>query len=204
MKSLTVYIQEALQSKYQKYFKSVYDSMKSLMKDNKVQPIEVDVKAMGCPKKPFMFEDFSQDKTVKTIISDRALGFTVINQMLQTPNKYLVDENGDDKKELKPECWPFSYKQDKNMFFVGISMFDKNVTYVDNFIHLVAIETSLIVADSTPVLKDMLKKSIKNILKGHQYNGITAKPAHPKMKAILTKLGFSSFKDNKEILTYKL
>lgn len=204
MKSLTVYIQEALQPKYQKYFKQVYQTMQSLLKDNKIQPIDVNVDNLGCPNRPFKFEDFMQDKTVLKIINDRQVGFVVTSQMIKTPNKYLIDDSGKDKKELKPECYPFSYKQDKNMYFVGISMFDKNVTYVDNFIHLVGIETSLIVSESTPVLKDMLKKSIKNILKEHQYSGISAKPEHPKMKAVLTKLGFSSMKDNKDILTYKL
>ena len=37
-----------------------------------------------------------------------------------------------------------------------------------------------------------------------KYKGICVKPAHPKLKATFTKLGFTSMKDNKDILTYKL
>ena len=84
-------------------------------------------------------------------------------------------------------------------------MFDQNVSYIDNFIHLIEIESSLIVKNPVPLNKAILMDFIKYIKsKNQQIIGITAKPTHPKMKAILIKLGFDSFKDNKEILTYKI
>lgn len=206
MKRLTEYINEQLKPDVQKWLAKVYKTMQSLIKDNKVQPINVDPKKLAKPKKGgFTFEDFANDKTVKTIINDKVLGFTVTAQMLKNPNKYLVDKNGEEEKELKPECLPYWYQQDNNIYFIGIVMYDSSVTYIDEFAHLVDIETSLCVSESVPVLKAMLNDFALHYLnKKGNYKGLTAKPEHPKMRAILTKLGFNSFKDNKDILTYKL
>ena len=203
MKSLVKYITEGLQSKYKKWFTDVYNTQQELIKDNKIQPIQIDISKLTCPPNTkFSYEDFASDVIVKKIVGDKQVGFTVINQMLRNPKQYLLDEN----KELNPECIPFWYAEDKkHIYFAGIVIYDNNVSYIDNFIHLIAIETSLIVAESTPVLKEMLKQFIKKMEgEKQQFIGITAKPTHPKMKAILIKLGFNSFKDNKEILTYKL
>jgi len=206
MKSITVYISEALRGEVSKWIGNVYKTMQSLIKDNKVQPIDVDPKKLAKPKKGgFKFDDFATDKQVKQIVNDKALGFTVISQMIKNPNKYLVDKNSEEEKELKPECLPYWYQQDKNVYFIGIVMFDTTTTHIDDFAHLVAIETSLCVQESTPVLKAMLTDFALHYLnKKGNYKGLTAKPEHPKMRAILTKLGFNSFKDNKDILTYKL
>lgn len=192
---------EALESKYAKYFETVLTTMNSLIQDNKVQPLNVDIKNIGCPDKPFLFDNLFNDKNVKEIVGNKFFGFTVINQMIRNPRNYLIDND----KELKPDCYPFSYMQNNNMYLIGLSLFDKNVSHIDGFIHLVGIETSLVVAESAPVLKEMLKQSIKTILKNdNKYIGITAKPTHPKMKATLIKIGFGLSKENKELLTYKI
>ena len=206
MKHLIEYINEQLKPDVQKWLANVYKTMQSLIKDNKVQPINVDPKKLAKPEKGgFTFDDFANDKTVKTIINDKVLGFTVTAQMLQNPNKYLVDKSGEKEKELKPECLPYWYQQDNNIYFIGIVMYDSSVTYIDEFAHLVDIETSLCVSESLPVLKAMLNDFTLHYLnKKGNYKGLTAKPEHPKMRAILIKLGFNSFKDNKDILTYKL
>ena len=83
-------------------------------------------------------------------------------------------------------------------------MYDKNVTYIDSFIHLINIESSLIVSESLPLLKAMLNDFIKTINKEGNYNGISAKPTHPKIKATLIKLGFRVSNDNKNLLVYKI
>lgn len=201
MKSLVKYITEGLKSEYQQWFKKVYQTQQSLIKDNKVQPIQVDVDQLNKPKKTFTFEDFSTDAVVKKIVGDKQVGFTVTNQMIRNPKQYIQDE----EKEIKPECLPYWYKDGDNIYFVGICIFDKNVSYIDNFVHLIGIESSLIVQESLPLNKAILGDFVK-FMEGEkqQFTGITAKPTHPKMKATLIKLGFNSFKDNKEILTYKL
>ena len=200
MKDILTFITEALKSDVQKWLKQVYQTQQTLVKDNKVQPIQIDVKQLNKPKKSFLYEDITTDATFKSIVNDKQVGFVVTSQMLKNPNQYLKD----DDKELKPECYPYWYQEGDNIYFVGICMYDKEAKYIDNFIHLIDIESSLIVSDSAPLNKAILNDFIKLINKEGNYQGISAKPTHPKMKANLIKLGFNSFKDNKEILTYKI
>lgn len=200
MKQLITYITEKLKSDVQQWLKQVYDTQQSLIKDNKVQPIKVDVNKLNKPKKSFTFEDFSTDAIVKQIVSDKQVGFAVINQMIRNPKQYVFDEN----KEMNPDCLPYWYADGENIYFVGLCIYDKNVSYIDNFIHLIAIESSLVVAESLVLNKAILNDFIKLVNADGHYQGITVKPTHPKMKANFVKLGFNSFKDNKEILTYKL
>ena len=79
MKNLITYITEKLKADVQQWLKQVYDTQQSLIKDNKVQPIKVDVNKLNKPKKSFTFEDFSTDTVVKQIVGDKQVGFTVIS-----------------------------------------------------------------------------------------------------------------------------
>ena len=200
MKQLLTYINEALKSDVQQWLKNVYQTQQTLIKDNKVQPLQVDVNKLNKPKKSFTFEDFSTDAVVKKIVGDKQVGFVVTNQMIRNPKQYIQDEN----KELAPECLPYWYQDGENIYFVGICIYDKKASYIDNFVHIIGIESSLVVAESAPLLKAILGDFIKFIEKEGNFVGISAKPTHPKMKANLIKLGFNSFKEIKEILTYKL
>ena len=200
MKNLITYITEKLKSDVQQWLKQVYDTQQSLIKGNKVQPIKVDVNKLNKPKKSFTFEDFSTDTIVKQIVGDRQVGFTVINQMIRNPKQYVLDEN----KEMNPDCLPYWYADGENIYFVGLCIYDKNVSYIDNFVHLIAIESSLVVAESLVLNKAILNDFIKLVNADGHYQGITVKPTHPKMKANFVKLGFNSLKENTEILTYKL
>lgn len=200
MKNLITYITEKLKADVQSWLKSVYQSQQQLIKDNKVQPIKVDVNKLNKPKKPFAFEDFSTDAIVKQIVGDKQLGFVVINQMIRNPKQYVMDEG----KEINPECYPYWYQDGENIYFIGLCIYDKNVSYIDNFIHLIAIESSLVVAEANVLNKAILNDFIKLLNADGKYQGITVKPTHPKMKANFIKLGFNLLNENKEILTYKL
>ena len=201
MKHLSSYIFEKLKADVQKWIEQVYQTQQELVKDNKVKPLKVDVNKLNKPKKSFTFEDFSSDTAVKHIVGDKQVGFTVINQMIRNPKQYVFN---DAEKEMHPECYPYWYQDGENIYFVGLCIFDTSISYIDNFVHLIAIESSLVVADSAPLNKAILTDFIKLMNAKGKYEGITVKPAHPKMKANFIKLGFNSFKDNKEILTYKL
>jgi len=200
MKDIVIYILEALKTDVQQWFKQVYNTQQSLIKDNKIQPIKVDVNKLNKPKNSFTFEDFSTDTVVKQIVGNKQVGFTVINQMIRNPKQYVFD----DKKEMNPECLPYWYADGENVYFVGLCIYDKSVSYIDNFVHLIAIESSLIVAESLVLNKAILNDFIKLVNMDGHYKGITVKPIHPKMKANFIKLGFNVLKENPEILTYKL
>ena len=198
MKTLTEYnIYEGLSNDVKKFFDNVFKTQEKLVEKNKVQPIDVDTTKLNKPKHSFKKEDLS-DNSIKQIISSKHTGFTVAMQMLSNENKYFKDED----KEYNPECYPYFYKDGKNIYCVGLLMYDEKINYIDQFITLLLIESSMIVSKSINVDKGILNDFI-NMMKG-KYKGICVKPAHPKLKATFTKLGFTSMKDNKDILTYKL
>ena len=198
MKTFTEFnIFEGLSGDLKKFFDNVFKTQESLVQKNKVQPIKVDDKKLNKPKASFKKEDL-QDKSVKQIIESEHTGFIVANQMLSNENKYFKDED----KEYNPTCYPYFYKEGENVYWVGLLMYDEKINYIDKFVTLQLIETSMIVAESNPVYKAILNDFI-NMMKG-KFIGICVKPVHPKLKAIFTKLGFNSMKDNKEILTLKI
>lgn len=202
MRSLYSYIIEALKQDVQKWLKQVLDTQQSLVKDNKLQPIEVDVKKLNKPKKPFEYDQYAGDPVFKKLVLNNVIGFTVTGQMLKVPGKYLKD--GD--KEYKPNCYPYWYSsEENNVYFVGICMYDQNIQYIENYLHVINIESSLIVTDSTVLNKAMLSDFGKTMKKANgNIIGFTAKPQHPKAKAALLKMGFNTSKENKEILVYKI
>jgi hypothetical protein len=198
MKTLTEYnIYEGLSNDVKKFFDNVFKTQEKLIEKNKVQPIDVDVTKLNKPKHSFKKEDLS-DNSIKQIIASKHTGFTVAMQMLSNENKYFKDED----KEYNPECYPYFYKDGKNIYCVGLLMYDEKINYIDQFVTLLLIESSMIVSKSINVDKGILNDFI-NMIKG-KYKGICVKPVHPKLKATFTKLGFTSMKDNKDILTYKL
>ena len=81
-------------------------------------------------------------------------------------------------------------------------MYDEKITYVDQFITLLLIESSMIVAKSIEVDKAILNDFTNYVAKGKK--GIVVKPVHPKLKATFTKLGFRTFPNDKELLTLKI
>lgn len=198
MKTLTEYnIYEGLSNDVKKFFDNVFKTQEKLIEKNKVQPIDVDATKLNKPKHSFKKEDLS-DNSIKQIIASKHTGFTVAMQMLSNENKYFKDED----KEYNPECYPYFYKDGKNIYCVGLLMYDEKINYIDQFVTLLLIESSMIVSKSINVDKGILNDFI-NMMKG-KYKGICVKPVHPKLKATFTKLGFTSMKDNKDILTYKL
>lgn len=198
MKTLTEYnIYEGLSNDVKKFFDNVFKTQEKLVEKNKVQPIDVDAAKLNKPKHSFKKEDLL-DNSIKQIIASKHTGFTVAMQMLNNENKYFKDED----KEYNPECYPYFYKDGKNIYCAGLLMYDEKINYIDQFVTLLLIESSMIVSKSIIVDKGILNDFI-NMMKG-KYKGICVKPVHPKLKATFTKLGFTSMKDNKDILTYKL
>lgn len=200
MKQLSIYIIEQLKNDVHKWIENIYNTQKTLIKDNKVDPIDVDVNNLNKPKNPFLYDDFFNDALVKQFIGNKLIGFTVTNQMIRNPKQYIYDKD----KKMNPECLPYWYKEGDNIYFIGLTIYDKSIYYINNYMHLIDIESSLIVAKSDVLMKTILNDFIKLINIKGKYEGITVKPMHPKMKANFIKLGFRPMQDNKEILTYKL
>lgn len=198
MKSLVKYIIETLNNDTQKWLKQILDNTIKLSKSNKIEPLIVDVNQLNKPEKPFLYNDFFNNNIVKQIIGNNKLGFTVINQIIRNPKQYITD------KEINGECYPYWYQNNDSILCIGLCIYDKNVSYIENYLSLYGIESSLIVDNSQDLNTAILNDFTKLIPKIGKYEGIAAKPLHPKMKAILQKIGFVPSKDNKEIFIYKI
>lgn len=200
MKSLLKYLTEGLKNEYKKWFQNVLKCNLSLIKDNKVEPLQIDVQNLNKPERSFVYQDFINDISVKKILDNNKTGFVVTNQLTKNYNQYIKD----DEKELNIECLPYWYQDGNNIYMVGICMYDKGIFYIEDYVHIFSIESSLFVEDSIELNKAILNDFIKFIEKEGTFKGLSATPKHPKMKANLIKLGFNPSEDNKEILTYKI
>lgn len=219
MISLVQYIKESLQANASAWIKEVYETMQKLIKDKQLQQIEVNVDKLAKPDKEFIYDDFTKDRFVKKILSDNKIGFTIINQMVKMPKKYMMSG----ENELKPSCLPYWYRPESKTneaedttksnddgaisptYFVGLVLFDIENALVDNHANIVALETSMCVEESLPVMKGILNDFALHFLnKKGKFEGLASKPEHPKMKSNLTRLGFKPSKDNKDILVYTL
>ena len=213
MKTIITYIKESLYNQYsyisenlkpdiQKFVQNVYNAELKLIQNNKIEPIEFDVKKLNKPKSEFLYDNYYNDKQFKMIIDNKIFGFVVISQMLKQVNQYLIDED----KELKPSAYPYWYQGDKGVYCIGMCLFDKNIAYKENYLTLCAIESSLFVKNYQDLNKAILNDFIKEIPKMGQYEGIAIKPLHPKMKAQIMKMGFKvdTESEDKDILIYKV
>ena len=100
----------------------------------------------------------------------------------------------------------FSQDEDgKRTYSIALLMVDNTSTYIENYRHIVDIESNLIVDNPTEVNETVLKQYI-DICKKENSNikGFTAKNLHPKLKGNLNKLKFKTSQENKEILIYNI
>lgn len=194
------YLCEALSTEAKQWLKSVIDTQKALADENNFNPIEIDVNKLNKPRNPFTYEDFFNDAIVKNILNDKKVGFVITNQMVRNSKNFIFD----DTKNIKPNCFPYWYQDVKNIFFVGICIYDKENTYIDGFANLIDIESSLMIKNSEDLNKAIFNDFIKIMSTDNKIKGIVAKPKHAKIKALFIKLGFSPSKENNELLTYKI
>ena len=200
MKSLVKFITEGLKNEYKKWFKNVLSSQESLVENNKVKMLDIDVQNLNKPEKSFEYDDFVNDPIVKNIISNNKTGFVVTNQIIRNPKQYIQDEG----RNFHSECMPYWYQDGNNIYMINLCIFDKEVAYIDNYVHIISIESSLAVNKSEDVNKAILNDFVKFIEKQGNFKGLSAKPKHPKMKANLIKIGFNKSEENDEILVYKI
>lgn len=194
------YLCEALSTEAKQWLKSVIDTQKALADENNFNPIEIDINKLNKPRNPFTYEDFFNDAIVKNILNDKKVGFVITNQMVRNSKNFIFD----DTKNIKPNCFPYWYQDAKNIFFVGICIYDKENTYIDGFANLIDIESSLMIKNSEDLNKAIFNDFIKIMSTDNKIKGIVAKPKHAKIKALFIKLGFSPSKENNELLTYKI
>lgn len=211
--NLVQYIKEALSAgktistESSKWLANVYESMQKLVKDGKVDPVDVDVEKLAKPDNAFNFKNFINDKSMKALIANQQFGFTITNQAARSLDKYFTDSDS-------LQCLPYWYRlEDSNnanagkeqpTYFVGLTVFS-STTYVKGFLSLEMLDVSNCVKAELPVLKAMLNDfGLHYANKLGNWSGLAASPTNPKIRATFIRLGFSPLQDDKNILTYKL
>lgn len=202
MKSLKNYILEALKTDVQKWLKQVLEAQMLLIKNGKVEKIEIDIENLNKPERPFEYDQYSNDLVFKKLILNKLVGFDITGQIIKGSNKYLKDG----EKELTPQCLPYWHQsKEKNIYAVGLCLYDVNKQYIDQYIHVVSLESSTIVENSLDLNKAMLSDFGKTMKKQNgNIIGMTSKAIDNKHKSELIKMGFSVSKENQDLFVYKI
>lgn len=195
MKSLIYYINESLNSKTKKFFDNVFKSQEKLVEDNDIETINIeDIKYIKKLKAALSLEDL-KDKSILNIIDNKLFGFPIASQIIKNIKRFLNDN-------AEAKCYAYFYNKDKITYLIGLVFIDEKTIYIDKFLTTLLIEPSNILQNTTKLYKAILIDLAKDYKS--KFIGLVIKPSHPKIKAIATKLGFNSFKDNKELMTIKL
>ena len=196
------YLNEGLLDWFKAFFKKVFKSQQSRLNGNNVEMYKVNTKNIKFAKQPVKFSEVDND-TLNEWKHDK-LGYVVATNIINNQKKLLVDINNN---PIDPLVYTFfSPDEDgKRTYSVALLMVDNNSTYIENYKHIVDIESNLIVDNPTEVNETVLKQYI-DICKKENSNikGFTAKNLHPKLKGNLNKLKFKTSQENKEILIYNI
>lgn len=210
MKNLRNYILESLSGSQKQFFDNTLKSQKSLIINNKVNQIVVDLSKIGQPQISALTDVDLSYKNLKELITDRQIGFTTLTKFIVRPNNYLIDQK-DKNKQLKMKWLPYFYTEDpkdpnKPNYMISNIVFDDSTQYVENMIHIMNLESALPVQNKDAVTKQVFTLFINQFvkLKYKDIIGFTAKPADMTIRGTLTRLGFKTMTDNKDILTYKI
>lgn len=194
------YLNEGLISWFKAFFKKLKKSQNSRYNadTNKVEMYKVDTKKMKVQKEPVKLTDIDND--TKEIISNEHTGFPIAAQILQNPNKFLKTK----EHTFDPfmQCY---FAQDGNKsYYVGLIIYDDNVTFIEGFKHILDVEPNLIVDNPSDVNKTMIEQ-FAAVVKENDIKGFTCNvKMHPKLKTNLMNAGFKPSNTDKEIYVYNI
>lgn len=205
MKTFTQYINEeqieclneGFLSKLANWFKGIFKTQKKLENEN----LKVDVKQIKSPEKPMKLKDILAVDSEIELINDKNVGFPVASQIINQKDKYLTltSEKNDEKREYQPLVDRYFYVDGNNKYMIGQIMYDISIKNDNNFVNMINFEVLQKVENLSEVQKYICEifegNMKKQSFKGFQYN-IT----HPRVKAVLIKLGYKTENNNKNII----
>ena len=188
-------INEGLLSGIIGFFKKIFKSQQKLAKNGK--KIKVDVNKLKRSKNPIDFENLETSK-YKQLLSDKSSGFIILNEFVKNSKKF-IGENTDNVK-----TYLYFSKIDKEILQCGALMLNENPELRNGeAVELICLDTSILVENATDVNKQMIKIWSDELKKNKNFQYIFCKPTHPKQKGIITNVGFSQDKANKEIYIFR-
>ena len=194
-------INEGLLSWLRAFIKKLKVNQVKLIDKNKVNMLNMDVKKLKFQKEPVKLSDLARDKETLDIWANNKIGFPESNMIARNIPKYCPDQG---ETESDPYVYTFYYRGEST-YYAAVIIYDNAVSYIDNYKHIISIETNLVV-DNPSEVQVAVFDSFKKIMNKREQNlaGFTAKLIHPKMKGILTNLRFVKSEDNEEIYKIEL
>lgn len=189
-------INESLLSWLKAFIKKLKSNQTKLINNNKVNMLDMDVDKLIMQKEPARFNDLIKDRDTLEIWQNAKIGFPESSIIAKNINKYCKDL-GEVKSD--PYVYTFYYKSE-SIYYAGVLIYEPNIQYIENYVHIISIETNLVVDNPTEV-QEAIFNQFKNIMLKEKMSceGFTAKITHNKMKGILEKLRFKKSEDNEEL-----
>ena len=192
-------LNEGLISWLKAFIKKIKSNQLNLIHNGKVNMLKMDTNKLKYQKDPAPLNDLINDQYVQEIWKNNKIGF---------PESYKVAQNikriSPDLNDVKSNPFVYTfYYNGENTYYAGIIIYEKEIQYIENYMHIVSIETNLVVDNPSEVQKAMFDQ-FKKMLNTNKMSieGFTAKNSHEKMKGILANLKFKEAEDLEEI--YKL
>lgn len=205
MKNIDEYIDdkiitEGLISWFKAFFRKIYNMQRARIKNNKVEMYDVDEKQMKVQKEPVKLNDV--DKNTISIWNDKQVGFPISAMIATNPKKY---KSSDKQEEFNPDVYCYFSKDGFKTYAVGVLMIDEDVSFIQDYKHIVNLESCLIVDNPSEVNESMLDQYSEYIKKQNSnIKGFTAKALHPKLKGNLVNAGFKVSNSDREIFIYNI
>lgn len=184
-------IDEGLLSGIGKFFSKIFKVQKKFGEAG--EKVKVDIKKIKRCKKPLDFVNL-ETKEYKVLLEDKTCGFPIFNEFVKNPKKYLGDAKDSSKTYLHFQ------ELEQGAVQAGALMYTESPEQrKGEGVQLLCIESSLIIENVAEVNKCMIDIWMNELKKNKELQYIFAIPTHPKIKGILTQLGFSKDKGNKEM-----
>jgi hypothetical protein len=182
-------------------FDKIFSFFKKIFKKTNKDKIEVkDANTNLKKSKPLSLENIDNDAFMQ-IISDKHVGFAILNKMLKNKNNYFIYDKKS-KTEYKPEFNAFFYKDKKHINYVGILGIDKNINIIDDYLTIFVIDVAVNITNYNDVIKFIINDLINELKK--EYKGFVIKPQDPTLINIIKKAGFKPMDKKREIYKMEL
>lgn len=193
-------IDESVLSWLKSFIKKIKANQNKLIQNGKVKMLRMRQNQVKIQKQAVSLLELAKDKEAMDDWSNPKIGFPESAMIAKNPKKYLDQTTGEGENEKKsnPLVHTFYY-QGKNTYYAGVLIYEKDITYIENYTHLISIETNLVVDNPGDIQKLMLNqfKEMRNS-SIPSFEGFTAKldKLPPKIKANMIKLGFKKDDEN--------
>ena len=195
------FLNESLLSWLHSFMNKVHNNQKKLFSDGKLNMLKMDIKKLKYQKQNIALSELSKDKDTVNAWSDTQLGFPDSSEILKNTKKYCQDT---DTVKSNPQVYTFYYDGD-NTYYAGVIIYEKDIQEIENYLHIVCIETNNVVDNKKEVeiaMFDQFKNMIKTINKS--IVGYTGKDTTRKnrIKTTLKNIGFTKSDEIDELYIY--